>query len=576
MRYVLVVLLACAVLAQISFIYFMHDGEVQTPPPLVRQIAMGEQLNRDLGDETIRGTVRDEQGAVAGAMITVTQRPLDPTALIDERPGRVEWQTSSGRDGTFTLDTLPEGFFLVRAQDAKRQAVANASIDSPGIATAISLQLQTAVAFHGTVRGVKDAPLKNAIVIPVPEGAGGDMYRYAARYSNADGAFTFDQLPTGTWRFLVAAKDYAPVLTAPAQPGVSLVVNLGAGETLTGRVVESGGDKPVSGVKVVLREMALGLETASGKSDNLGQFQAARLRPGTYRVELASNKVALMTDVPEITVGAGALEPLTLAVVPAASVRGRVVHAEHENQGVPEAVVVVTNAEGAAPVTATTDTGGYYRVTGLRPGAYNIALAGSAPVLPVEVISGATINGPTFTMRPGEMLHGRALTQDGQPVAEAIIVAVRPGADQPARLRTDDEGNFSLPGVQPNESIRIWAEKDNLRSEAVEAVMGTPVELRLAQRPQGAIKGFVTQGKGVPLPGAHISCLRIDAQGHDPLLARADASGMFQFTGLEAGRYRVVAARQQAGLKDSTFGASVPVTDARQGAPLEIDLPPVE
>ena len=158
-----------------------------------------------------------------------------------------------------------------------------------------------------------------------------------------------------------------------------------------------------------------------------------------------------------------------------AIVRGYVVAADN---GSPiRRAQVRVSGQGAANRLATTDPQGRFEVRDLPAGRYSISASKGGFVslqygqkrpsesgTPLEIADGQVMDKLVIALPRGSVISGRITDEFGEPVANAIVTAMRygfaagarrllPGGGQNSRDTTDDQGQFRLFGLSPGDYI---------------------------------------------------------------------------------------------------------------------------
>ena len=138
-------------------------------------------------------------------------------------------------------------------------------------------------------------------------------------------------------------------------------------------------------------------------------------------------------------------------------------------------------------------------------------------------------------------IDGRVVDGSGQPVADALVAAMRGGRHPRASALTDAEGRFVLEGLDRGRYFLRAAARGYAPGYRPRVDVGSTVELRLGE--EGRLRGLVTSADG-PVPGFAIAVERRvgNLQSHHAAsVAEYDPNGRFEVDGLASGRYRVTA-----------------------------------
>jgi len=246
------------------------------------------------------------------------------------------------------------------------------------------------------------------------------------------------------------------------------------------------------------------------------------------------------------------------------------------------------------PLVATTDQNGRYQFDAVEPGRYGVSVqkAGFAtmlgPGLEATLKAGERKTDLNLTIQRGAAIVGRVLDENGEPIANANVMAwrrppVSNGAAAPARLglipagsaaQTNDLGEFRLFGLASGEVyVQATSNPDFGRSASPRRIValatyfpGTAdvagampitlaagqtsgdITIRMVSAPAFQISGVVTDEAGRPVENALVRLLLERTPGGPPMplmgrmqSARSDTAGKFTINGVVNGSYTLLA-----------------------------------
>lgn len=446
----------------------------------------GEHLELTLEFEiggSISGKVVDEFGhPIAAAQVASGLRGILGQAFGNLR------ETESDEQGVFTLQHLPPGDFILRAEHpefkSKRSDVTD-TLERNGRIDGVMITLDAGARLFGHVRFPDGSPAADADVkasfdfsgqVGGLGGGGGDPSDGGSDQTGDDGSFEIRGLGDGPFHLEVdwngAAGSYSGAwglrksgLLATGEPLTLELEQLG---TLIGEVVDQAGT-PVAKFEVhaVLEGsgamFGIGAErkTEQIRDSQDGRFALFGLRPGTWKVVVhaegfaSSDAIEVSLPMPDES------EPQRIALQQAAIVAGQVV----DSLGAPVAGARVSlhlelaqrvqqQLSGGSDPVAFSGEDGRFVLEGLQPVstaliASSAGFASSAAV-PVELTSGRTTSDVTLALRTGGTLTGVVLTAEGEPrPGRSVIVQRMPTYDRQHILESGADGSFAQDHLEP-------------------------------------------------------------------------------------------------------------------------------
>ncbi len=543
---------------------------------------------------SIEGRVVDTQGQGVPTAAVSTHGTRGRT----DRTERSSWSDANHQvawtrpDGTFRLQGLGPGPFQVHALRAgfgraertdvsagtrdleivlrERPALRGQVIDAETSEPVPVFTVETMHAQSLRVRGVEFPSMRDR----------------AVAFRAADGRFELCDRSPEVYRVVVVAPGYAPSTLQDVDlrsAGANLVVRMGRGATIRGRIVDGASGAPLAAVRLDVEDLARNVlrireppARASSRPD--GSFEIHDVEPLDRAVVVARHDARVPTSSPVVRLVAGStVEVGDLPMERGGSCAGRVVDAAGRPHSGWELHFLAR--EPMHPVAdglraKTTDAEGRFRVEGLSAGVWTVnayePLRSARPIAgrqrrsvagTVVIRSGETTT-VDFANRPeGRRLRGRV--RIGERAVAGVWVRVEAVNDRSVPrsfsllggARTDAEGRFGLADAMlgpihlaiGNTSV---GHSDSPGASSTSYRFATTVldepelDLDVAIPPGGEIRGRVVRaGDGGPLE--RVIVFACAAEGGDGSAftssgaAVSDAQGEFRISDLLPGTYEV-------------------------------------
>jgi hypothetical protein len=539
-----------------------------------------------LPEGSISGYVSGPQGSLAGA--TVTARL--PFGGYESNP------VTTGSDGLYSITGLPPADYQVIA---KASGYVSQYYDGTYVSTEASL---VTVAASGDVAGIDFSLDPGGYVtgrvqefgsLNAVEGAEiraeltSGEFESDPFFSSADGSYTIDGLPSGSFRVLASANGYVreysdgayfadeatPVeVTAPGTlSNVDFTLDLGG--SISGIVAQADGTL-LSAVEVGASMVDGSYESAEFLTSADGSYTVAGLPSGDYLVSARSKgyvteyyegayigdqstsiAVTQFEDTPNID----------FTLDPSHSINGYV----HETDGVSPvfgarvwARFINTSAfDGQMSFTAPD---GSYSIDGLPLGTYRVTTEAIGfarqyyrgiqtyfRATPVSVSALDDTFGVDFALDPGGTISGTVTRSDGAGMLNgARVVAEVPNSFDRYDAVVTADGSYSITGL-PSGSYRVSAHAGGhviqyygdtyVSSEAASVDVVAPQEtagINLALDAGGSISGIVQGTAYLPVPGATLRASMVDGSYWSEDV-HSSRDGSYTINGLPTGTYRV-------------------------------------
>lgn len=551
------------------------------------------------GEDTPAGPVKvtlSPPRRVTGRVIDrETRRPV---------PGALVWSsgafTRTGTGGGYTVvqaGTSPQMVLQAAASGYARDGrtlplPSGGSVDGPTFA------LKPAAVVSGRVVDEAGEPLEGVEVSARQERrfrdlviVGGVEAPYTARTA-ADGVFLFTSLPSGAaYELAFHREGYAEATEslselAPREEREGLEVVLRRARKGVGTVTDLD-EQPVAGATVRLKKADApgapgrrivnrrrGEEEAGETTDGRGRFVVPDLAAGRYDLSASAEGFSPLTvrgiEVPE---GTDDVDLGTVVLAPGLKVHGRVVDgagAPVAGAGVrvggqdtrrgtmpPQIVRMMLLSE---PVRTTTDGEGAFTVSGLKEGQVSLLVSHEGFVS--EPVSGLAVPSDDVlevVLKPASRVLGRVVDAAGAPFPEARVQVIAEAAGGSAtfglgpRATTGADGTFELEDVEPGPAT-VEATASGFKTFRLSGLMvpegGTLEGVELVLEPGAVVSGTVFGPDGRPAIDATVSAEqpgdgrpRFPGGGRN----RSDGLGAYSVTGLDVGRYTVVAEHEAFG-----------------------------
>lgn len=429
----------------------------------------------------------DADGYLPSETLTVDlgSAPLPVQVLTLVRPGRIS--------GT------------VIDEDGHTVAEASITVDSDSTVYSPGEGQSRAGTFTALIRGGSLGVTRGAVPpIPLFAAMEGEEGLALAAQSDDGGHFTLDLLMPGTYRLravhgMHAASAVATVTLSPGQVVDGIVLTLGRGVHLTGRVLD-GNRRPIAGVRV---ELGDGSEVLT---DAFGVFDAG-YRRGRERLILRGS--GLIPEVVEVDLGREDVAIERLMLPAEGEVSGRV--RDGNDRPIEGVRVTLTPDDGLTPTVAVwTDERGLFTVPDLAPGAAEIEVEHpdyarssqklrvgrrGAPGLELRLLQGWNLTLSVVARGSGEAIAGARIEVDDQ-----LWVTDASGEVEARRLA----------GERARVTIRAggWVGQ----SQVVERPEEGSAEMVFELEEASGMEGEVTDERGEPVGGARIVVRSRDGQ----------------------------------------------------------------
>jgi len=367
-------------------------------------------------------------------------------------------------------------------------------------------------------------------------------------------------------------EKYEPIVVADKDV-TGLVWEVDAGAKVTGRVLAKAGT-PVEGASVSARTVGgeARMKGAWGNDRSLpdGTYTLDGLRPGTYKLEVSTDKAVAPKDGYKVEVADGATVQKDLVLEETGSIKGTVV--DGEGKPVSSISAMARSLAGQTQWRDNdnkTDENGTFTIDGLRPGDYRVMAQRSwmsqlrKPGTTDDAEQGERVTvraNQTATVRiviesQAGVITGTVKDSSGFPVADAFLSAAREsdaaGASkttvQQTRWSWDDkpvltatDGTFTLTKLSPGMyTVRAYR-KGGGEAVAEHVAIGGTATLQI--KPTGSIAGTVKTASGAPEEMSVV--LRDLVSGFSRRESFFRTDGRFSLPDLPKGKFQLTASAE--------------------------------
>lgn len=411
-------------------------------------------------------------GKVTGA----NGSPLsDASVRVARTPGRTfamdDRRATTDAGGEYSIEGLEPGDETLEVSHATH-VTAQKPVSLSGKDVRLDVQLDAGGRVRGVVVSESGSPVAEADVSVW----GNNNFRTAGR-SSADGSFEIDGLAPGRYIFQATKNGFAEgrVEDFDISSGAPLRITLRSGGVIHGRV---SGVEARDLAQTNVRVMGGGTQML-GAVDPEGNYKVEGVPAGTMQVSAFVTSRAMSgsrsSAVKSVEMPAGGSQQVDIEFHGDVVIEGRVTRNGEPLTG----ATVQFSPRTAAAQTAsngTTDGQGFYSVTGLDPGEYNVATF-DMQRFTSHMTTYAVHGSATFDIEFSAVsLRGRVIdAATGEPIAEALVQLRQAAFAETTRMsraaQTDTSGAFTLDFVSPG-GWTVTASKDGFGSQVLEVQVG--------------------------------------------------------------------------------------------------------
>ena len=488
----------------------------------------------EIGLATVQGVVTSNGTSQPGASVTITSGTNFTASTVADSTGM------------YLIKGVPVGTIVATANlgGGILSGTASASVSGDGNTLTLDVALQNSGSVSGQVLlsdGVTPAPASTVVLQ-----LGG--YVQNVTTSDANGNFSFDHIPVGTWniiaRELSGIDQGATTVTVQQGTNTNVTVVFNGLGTVTGVVEDSSGN-PVAGTISITGGGGATYYSYTTTAAMDGTFIFTSVPAGPFNAILNANVGGFAVyGFTTGTVAPSQTTSITIQAQPSGTVSGRVYHADGATPD-SGAQVSLTGPGFSGTVTTTADSGGNYSFNGVPLGIFSLSVTD-----PVTTDRGATSgqitsNGQTLALN---------ITLNGVGSVTVNVDNATGGAVPNASVTLTGTGTFGgiYKGTTGSDGILAFpyvlagpftvtasdpvTNYGGITSGSVSVNASTTVTLAL--QPVLTVEGFVYNTDDVtPVEGSMLILSGSNSNGPFTLRTGSAADGSYSFTNLQQGFY---------------------------------------
>ncbi|RUS46457.1 carboxypeptidase regulatory-like domain-containing protein [Cohnella sp. AR92] len=446
-------------------------------------------------------------GSISGTVFTEAGLPIDNALVTVSYNNVVIVQSATAEDGVFTVTGLYPSLYIVTVQADGFATESLGALVQPLENTELEFRLSPLTgSVFGTVKDEAGAVLQGAFV-RVSQNRLSSTLLLTQTVSDDKGLYIVDDLPPGLYILNVSFPQFQTVtgvveIAAGTREQLDFVLLRSPGR-IAG-VVLNDLSEPIAGVTVSVEiRNSTGAQVSLVFAGEDGSYTSDELAPGFYLIFIFAPGFRSDQVTREVIPGETTVANVRLLPLPG-SIQGVVTD---RDTGAPIAgtSINVLTQSGISLDTALSDSAGFYRLDGLRPGSYTVIAA--APLFENFVV-GAIVVADTVT-QTNIALQQVTGELTGSVVPPLNGVQIRLYSVHNVLLQsvaTFQGGRFRFPFLKAGTYV-VVASADGFSSDPVGAVVqaGGSSEAVITLHPlPGSIEGTITSEEGVPIPNATI------------------------------------------------------------------------
>lgn len=470
--------------------------------------------NRTIGVQIVSGqdtftsiALIRQSGSISGLVVTTAGRPIENTTLTVTLNNTIITRSATGIDGRFNILGLFPDVYIVSAEAAGFSTQSLGALVQPLEDTIIQFTLEAVTGgVSGFVTDDTGAPAAG-VNIRVFYNRLSSMSLLTQTLTDEAGHYIVNDLQAGLFLLNVSLQGFQSAvgvveIDPPRQETLSFRLLRNPGR-IEGTVFNDLRERITDVTVSVGIYNSIGIQISVVFTDLNGNYVSGDLAPGFYEIVVAA--VGFRTDQVTREVMSDTVTNANIILLPLpGSIQGTVTD---RGTGGPIAGISIAayTQNGIALAVTLSNSDGFYRLDGLRPGGYT--LIASAPLYE-NILIGAVVVPDTVTEANIAIVQVTGvLTGTINPVvdiAQIKLYTVHNTFLQSVYTRPD--GGFRFPYLQAG-SYTLTAEAEGYSADAVGATVqpGTTTETTIQLRANpGSITGTITGEQGEPITNATI------------------------------------------------------------------------
>jgi hypothetical protein len=435
----------------------------------------------------IEGSVRKRDGSGrAGLMVGA-----NPIGLVRGGFGTGASATTGG-DGTFVLEHVPVGrvnLMVFSRLGGPMSAGSRRTVEvRDGETTTVEIvDREILVSGRVTRSGAPGAGLRldansasgtifmGGFAQGAPAGRDAGPQRMTAA-TREDGSFEMLVDEPGTYHMSVSSADgklRLPMRTIEVPDAEAHAVEIAyEGVSVTGLVIDKETEVPIAHAGIGASGKSGARVHAGGTTGADGRFQL-ELEPGEYRLSASARQGGYGTAEQDVTVGAGGVADLRLALPKGLAIAGKVTDAAGRPQGGINLRAMAASGPMGMGGFAQSLADGSFEMTGLKEGSYTLTAEGEHGTFAIRPGVATGSKNVALALQPGGRLSVTVTGPDGAGVADAWPRVTRVNGlfvgylGRPAG-QTDAQGRTEV--LVPAGDLTLWASKEPLGGGATASV----------------------------------------------------------------------------------------------------------